>query len=155
MKWKLTAGAALVAVAVTLTSVAAGGQTATRQRVEIKSKSGIHSFVLRPLGSGPLTRDVGSAAFCCWGERFLTRDGQSVEINDPLVRLTGKRGTIELRQRIEWLDAGNGYSIGSGTWKVVRGTGSYTNLKGHGRSAGAWLPRGPVSWQLEGFLTTR
>jgi hypothetical protein len=82
----------------------------------------------------------------------LIRDGQRAEVNDPLVTLVGKRGTLVIRFRIEWLDAGNGYVIGPGTWKVVRGTGAYKGVTGGGRSASSWLPSGPVSYRADGFL---
>ena len=66
--------------------------------------------------------------------------------------VVAKRGEIVTRFRIDWLDAGNGHNAGSGTWKVIRGTGAYANLTGAGRSAHVWLPRGPAASRAEGFM---
>jgi hypothetical protein len=43
--------------------------------------------------------------FCCWKQRFVVRDGQSIEIDDPLKTYYGKRGTFTLRIVVEWVDA--------------------------------------------------
>ena len=83
------------------------------------------------------------------------RDGQAIEINDPQATLHGKRGNLVIAFRIEWTEAGHGYSNGGGTWKVVRGTGAYAHVKGGGRSAHAGAPSGVMSWRAEGFLTAK
>jgi hypothetical protein len=82
----------------------------------------------------------------------VTRDGQRIEVNDPLDTLVGKHGTLVLRTRIEWVNAGNDYTVGTGTWKVVRGTGVYEHIKGSGRQAGLWNANEVLSWRLEGYL---
>jgi hypothetical protein len=51
-------------------------------------------------------------------------------INDPLNTFTEKHGTLVLRVGIEWLDAGNGYSVGVATSKVVRGTCAHKGITG-------------------------
>jgi hypothetical protein len=145
----------LLAAAVTAVPVASGTSRASTQRVALTAKTGVDQFVLTPLGPGPLGFDSGGVNWCCWSQRSLVRDGQSVEINDPRATFTGRRGTFVVRFRIEWLDAGNGYAIGISTWKVVRGTGAYASVTGGGRGASSWLPRGPVSFQAEGFLVSR
>ena len=152
MSKKLIAPAVAAVAAVVLTAAAAAGPSAARQQVMIVTRGGIDHFQLLPR-AGSLHRDSGSAHYCCWSERVVIRDGQRVEVNDPVTTLVGKRGTLVMRERIEWLDAGNGYSIGVGTWKVVRGTGAYKGVTGSGRSASSWLPSGPVSWQNDGFLS--
>jgi hypothetical protein len=74
------------------------------------------------------------------------REGQSVAIYDPIVEtLKGKRGTLVIRSRIEYVDAGTGYHVGTGTWKVVRGTGRYARITGGGRRGDVYLDR----WALE------
>jgi hypothetical protein len=143
---------ALAVGAVALTPSAAGRPTAAKDRVAITAKGGIHGFVLAPATTGMVQPDSGTVANCCWTHRVVTRDGQRVEIDDPLTILTGKRGAIHMRFRIEWVDAGNGYVVGTGTWKVVAGTGAYAHVTGSGRSAHAWLPSGPTSFRAEGFL---
>ena len=151
MNTKLVA-AAVLAAALTLTSGASAGPVAAKQRVAITARASVGVFVLSPLKGGAVARDSGTAAWGTYSERTATRDGQAVEINDPLVTLYGKGGSLVIRFRIEWVDAGNGYSAGTGTWRVVRGTGAYAGFTGGGRSAHAWLPTGPVSWRAEGFI---
>jgi hypothetical protein len=136
MQTKLSAAAAIVVAAVVLTGVATAGHAAAQQRVAITSPGGNSgAFVLKPLTSGPIKRDSGTATACCWTRRVLRRDGQSIEIDDPLRTFEGNRGTFAWRARIEFVDLEKGYSIGTGTWKIVRGTGSYAHLEGHGRVA--------------------
>ena len=154
MSRKLVALAALLLVGVTGTAGAAGGHVATKQRVTITATGSVDAFVLYTPTAGALKRDSGKASSCCWSNHFVTRDGQRIEINDPLVMLAGKHGTLEIRLRIEWVDAGNGYVVGTSTWKVVRGTGDYVDLTGGGRGAHAWLPSGPRTWRVEGFVGT-
>src|SRR5918994_1256505 len=44
--------------------------------------------------------------------------------------------------------------VGTGTWKVVRGTGRYADITGGGRQGNMWLKhaRGPWTGRAEGFL---
>jgi hypothetical protein len=157
--------AVLVALAaVTLTSGAApdpdtAKKPAAKQRVAIVTKgvdnaSGSGDFVLTPLDGGAVTRDSGTDS-AVWSDRDVMRDGQSVSITDGVETLEGKRGSLKVRFRIEWVEAGNGYHVGTGTWKVVRGTGQYAQLAGGGRGGHTWLDRGrgPWSGRNEGFLT--
>jgi len=153
MKTTLVALAVAAVAAVTLSAVAAAGPAAKKQRVAITAAKGNHNaFLLHPLQTGPVARDSGSATFCCWRERVVTRDGQRIEIDDPLETLTGKHGTLVLRVRIEWVNAGNGYTVGTGTWKVVRGTGAYKHIKGSGRTTGLWDANDVLTWRSEGYL---
>ena len=155
MRWKLTVVAVLAAAAVTLAAVAAAGPVAAKQRIAIqgqKTAAGRDAGVLTPLTSGALGRDSGTLTACCWSERSVMRDGQSIDINDPLLTFTLKQGTLVTRNRIEWIDIGNGYAIGTHTWKVVRGTGDYARLEGHGHGAVVELPNGALKWRFEGFV---
>lgn len=157
--------AVLVAVAatVTLTSVAAAGRDAGKQRVAIMTKGAANAsrpavFVLTPLQVGALRRDSGTTRVegSLPPERVVMRDGQRVAIYDPIVEtLTGKRGRLVIRSRIEYVNAANGYHVGTGTWKVVRGTGQYARITGGGRRGDVYLDRGPWSGRDEGFLNVR
>ena len=87
------------------------------------------------------------------------RDGQKVTIyNGAVTTLTGKRGTLTIRDRNEWVDrrtrrnATVGDGIGISTWKVVRGTGQYAGIVGKGRGGHAGLGS-PWYARYEGFLT--
>ena len=150
---KLTAVAALAAAA-TLVSIAAAGPVATEQRVSIQSKGG-GAFVLTPQTTGTLKADSGRATFCCWTTRVITRDGHRIEVDDPQTTLVGKRGTLVVRNRMEWLDVAGGYAVFTGTWKVVRGTGDYANVSGAGHVAGITLPSGETKWQRDGLLVSK
>ena len=144
--------AALV-TGLTLTTATAASPVAAKQRVAIQSKGGSpFSFVLIPLKPGALERDAGPTD---WGEtrnRVVVRDGQRVQIDDVVGTYSGARGSFEAQFRIEWTDAGNDYTAGTGTWKLVSGTGAYAGLRGGGRSAHVWLPGGKITLRAEGLL---
>ena len=148
---KLTAIVALAAMAVTLAAVAAAKPVAAKQRVMIQEK-GQASFVLTPLTPGAIKRDTGTASFCCWTDRHIMRDGQAVEINDPEMTLTLKRGTLVVSNQIGFVDIPDGWAVFTGTWKIIRGTGEYAGVSGSGRRAGVTLPNGSVNSQFQGFL---
>jgi hypothetical protein len=146
-----------LAAAVTLTSVAAAGPDAAKQRVVITSQASqsgkVSPFVLTPLRTGALKADSGTQTAGSSSGRTVIREGQRVEIYDGVGTLKGKRGSLVIRLRTEYVDGGNGYHVGTGTWKVVRGTGQYAQIIGGGRTGTVWLDRGPWSSRSEGFLT--
>jgi hypothetical protein len=166
MKARLVTLVALAA-AVTLTAVAAAGPAAAKQRVAINMKicspgKAEGTFVFTPQQFGPLKRDSGTIS-SNWTSilgRDVMRDGQKATIYDGAVTtLTGKRGTLTIRDRNEWVDLaqdGNGDGENDGiafsTWKVVRGTGQYAAIAGKGRGGHAGLGC-PWYARYEGFLT--
>jgi hypothetical protein len=156
MKGRVVALVALSA-AVTLTSVAAATPAAAKQRVVINMKIYPQkTFKLTALTAGPLLLDSGtiSSNWTSTPGRSVMRDGQKVTIyNGAVTTLTGKRGTLTIRDRNEWVNVGNGDSIGIGTWKVVRGTGQYAGIVGKGRNGHAGLGS-PWYARYEGFLSS-
>ena len=153
---------ALVA-AVTLTSVAAAGPDAAKQRVAISMKLkevGDGTFVLIPLQSGTLKRDSGTVTVVFNDPTIVMRDGQRIDIFRNTYTVTGKRGTMSIRERTEFVNVSNekvpGFDftpgVGIGTWKVVGGTGAYAKITGGGRSGHQGQP-----WlaQQQGFLASR
>jgi hypothetical protein len=150
---------AVLAAAVTLTSVAAAGPAAAKQRVAITVTMMSRTAVLEPLQKGALVRSAGTfAGNGSPTHRTVMRDGQEVDIYTGKWTFTGKRGTLVLRERNEWTDLGHDLNrdgtedgIAVGTWKVVRGTGRYAGITGGGGSA--HLGQGRV-WVIryEGFL---
>jgi hypothetical protein len=163
MNAKVAVLAVLVAVAVTLASVASAGSDAAKQRVAL-TVTILPSFkgVLTPLKDGALKRDSGTFSGTIGQTPDLTvvREGQTVEIYHNTWTFTGKQGTVVLGERVEAVELGqdldhNSFTdgIGMGTWKVVRGTGDYAGIAGGGRSAHfyqghRWIAR------YEGFLTS-
>ena len=151
-----------LAAAVTLTAVAAAGPEAARQRVALTVTilpSG--KGVLTPLKDGALKRDSGTFGgnWSPTPDRTVVREGQTVDIHSGVWTFTGKSGSLVFRERNEWADLGQDLNrdayvddIAIGTWKVVRGTGTYAGVTGGGRSA--HLGQGP-RWiaRYEGFLT--
>ena len=153
MKTRYVVLVALIA-AVTLTSIAAAGSSATKQRVQIDMKDPGDTFVLTPFQAGAIERDSGTQG-CLAGEshRTVVRDGQEGHIWDcPARTFVGKQGKLVLRTRFTWNDALR-YNIATGTWKVVSGTGQYARITGAGRSAyvggGTWMRA-----RYQGFLTS-
>jgi hypothetical protein len=156
MSRKLTALAALVAIAATLATIAAAAPAGARQRVSIAVTGGAGSkFALTALTAGAIKSDTGVASFCCWTQRFITRDGQSIELNNPQMTLTGKRGTIVARNQIGWIDIPDGWGVFTGTWTVIRGTGAYAGLAGGGRGAGVMFNSSETKATFEGFLNPK
>lgn len=131
----LAAAAALVAAGALLAGIAVAGSAGKQQRIAIAVQPKSSRFVLTPLTSGAVARDSGTVSWCCWTRRFGTRDGQSVEIDNPKVVFTGKRGTFTWREKVTWVDLDNDYSIGTAVWTITSGTGAYAHLEGHGRNA--------------------
>lgn len=153
------AALALVALvaAVTLTSVAAAGPDAARQRVAVTTQASGSTasspFVLIPLQAGSLRRDSGTwIAGSLEVDRVVVREGQKVSIAEAPSTLKGKLGTLVIRYRTEWVDAGNGHTVGADTWKVVRGTGQYAGVTGGGRGGSVNLSNGSWSSHAEGVL---
>lgn len=135
MHKRMIATAALLVVAATVTAIAAGG-AATRQQVAFEYTNGNPGKMrLMPLTAGPVLRDSGSTSWCCWTQKFVRQDGDSVEIDNPLATFTGRRGSLTWRERITWIDSGDGYAVTTGTWKIERGTGAYRHLAGRGHLA--------------------
>jgi hypothetical protein len=155
MKRTLTAVTVLTAAAVMLAAFAAAGPVVAKQRVAIELTGGADSFVLTTLTPGPVKGDTGTAAFCCWTSREIVRGGQSIDLNNPQMTLTGKRGTIVARNNIGWVDIPGSWSVFTGTWTVLRGTGAYAGLSGGGRGAGVQLANGNGKSRFEGFLSLK
>ena len=147
--------AAALAAAVTLTSAAAAGPAAPKQLVWITSKGVVYSpgkFELTPQQAGPVKPDSGTET-AVRNFRDVVREPQTVSISSWVYTLKGKRGNLVIRARIEYVEAGNRYHVGIGTWKVVRGTDQYAKVTGGGRLGSVWLDVGPFSERREGFLT--
>jgi hypothetical protein len=147
-----------LAAAATLTAIASAGPHASRQRVAITSQAAkttrVSPVVLTPLQPGPLKRDSGTLTATFGTERVVVREGQEVSIFEGgRATLKGKRGSLVIRYRDEYVNSGNGYNVGTGTWKVVRGTGQYAHITGGGRTGNVSLDRGPWSSRNEGFLS--
>lgn len=149
----------VTAATVALSSSAAASPEVPRQQVEITA-TGVANpasslkFVLSPLSPGGLRADSGTET-STYTSHVVVRDGQRVEIANWVTTCKGKRGTFVLRVRIEHVDAGNGFHIGTGTWRFARGTDAYAGITGGGRVANAWVDFGSraLSERRDGFLT--
>ena len=101
---------AVLAAAVTLTSVAAAEPEATNSgwRSRRRSCRAVRS-VLTPLQAGALKRDSGTFVgdWSTTPDRTLIREGQKVQLYHAVWTFTGKRGTLVFRERSEWVDVGN------------------------------------------------
>ena len=99
---------AALAVAVTLTAIAAAGPDAAKQRVAISMK-GLDNgtFVLTPLQTGTLKRDTGTVSVLYGDPPSVMRQGQEVWIYHNTYTFKGKRGSFSVRERNEWVDVSN------------------------------------------------
>ncbi len=151
MRKGMTAVAVLAAAAL-LTTVASARSVSAKQRVTFMNKAG--SFVLTPLSSGAIKTDKGALDACCWTTRHVVVAGQRLDVNDPHLTLTGRNGTLKLRNRIAWVDLPDGWAIFTGTWKVVGGTGAYAGVSGEGVVRGVSTANGGGKSTFLGFLTS-
>lgn len=154
MRKTLTATAALVALVIA-TPIAAG-TLRTAQHVRIAA-SGANSetFVLTPMTAGRIQADTGVLRSCCWTTSHVLRAGESLDVNDPHLTFTGKNGTLRFHNHIEWVDLPDGWSVFTGTWQAVGGTGAYGSLSGSGRVAGVSTATGFTRVQLFGSLAAK
>ena len=136
MSRKLIAAAAIAVAATALAGLAHAGRGATHQQIALSYANADASKVtLTPITPGSIAADTGSTTWCCFTEKTIRQDGQQLDVNTPLATFVGKHGTLVWRERITWVDLTNGYSIATGTWRIVRGTGAYQHASGQGHLA--------------------
>jgi hypothetical protein len=121
---------------------APGGTDAKKQRIAIDIKQPLTApkgrFVLETMTSGSLKDDTGSITFTSGPTAVFSGrivEGQRVDRFRGKARLASSLGTLAVRVQVDFVSAGSGYQVGSGTWSVVSGTGQYAGLAGGGRSA--------------------
>ena len=146
-----------LAAATNLVSTVSAGSLAQKQRVMLvqKQRAGAPTgtFDFYVLGSGPLKFDSGTYAYTAMEKPPVILKGQGMAVIVTVATLTGRRGRFVIRWRMEFVGAGDGNTVGTGTWSIVRGTGAYTGASGGGRVAAvAVTPRGFTSSQYEGFV---
>ena len=148
----------LAAAAMTVVSTVSAGSVASKQRImlEQKHRFGVPdgTFVFYTLTPGPLKVDSGRYALAAAERPYIIRGGQRIAVYTAIETLTGQRGTFVIRWRVEFVGAGNGSTVGTGTWSLIRGTGAYVGAKGGGRLAVVVMtPGGLTHSQFEGFLS--
>jgi len=155
----LLALAALAALAgILVASAAAGSEATTKQKVVIGMKFHAGSFVLSVSRPGPLKSDSGTTAEHASdaGCRGISHNGVKKQLCTESRVLLGRRGTLTIRDELEWRDGGspNSCGVAFGTWSVVRGTGQYEGVTGGGISA---YDAHCQKWYAhhKGFLTSR
>jgi hypothetical protein len=154
MRKKFTAAAILVGLAVAAPITA--GTPPASQHVGIEASGpNTETFVLTPTTSGRIHADTGVLTFCCWTTSHVVRSGENLEVNDPRLTFKGAHGTMRFHNRIEWVDLPDGWSIFTGTWKAVGGTGAYASVSGSGRVAGIATANGFTRVRLFGSLSAK
>lgn len=141
---------------VVLAGIAAATGTAKKQRVviDMKERPGIGSFELTPYTAGPLEDDSGKYTWVIRSKKTGRTEGQDWERVVADVTYEGKNGTFVAREIDTLVDAALGKRVVTGTWKLLRGTGAYENVKGSGRLAAATGIVNPSPWRYEGFMTS-
>jgi hypothetical protein len=153
MRKTMTAATVVAITAAMLATVAGARPASAKQRVSIAQQG--RSFVLTPASAGAIRSDRGGFAACCWSTREVTVAGQRLDLNDPKLTFTGRHGTLRFRNRIVWVDVPDRWSLFTGTWKAIGGTGAYAGLSGSGHVAGVQTPSGYDRVQFFGFLTSK
>jgi hypothetical protein len=151
MRKAFTTAAVLAVAAAMLATVAAARPASAKQHVTIEEKG--NSNVLT-VSSGTIQGDKGAMSACCWTRRHVVVAGQRLEVDDPHLTFAGANGTLDLRNRIEWVDVPGGLGIFSGTWRVVGGSGTYKGISGHGRVVGVQTAGGYDRAHFFGFITS-
>jgi hypothetical protein len=154
MRKTLTAAAVLIVLAVA-TPIASGTAPAA-QHIRIEA-SGANSetFVLTPMTAGRIRADTGTLISCCWSTSHVVRAGERLDVNDPQLTFKGAHGTLRFRNRIEWVDLPDGWSVFTGTWKAVGGSGAYASLSGSGRVTGVSTANGFTRVRLFGSFNAK
>ncbi|MGH3065641.1 MAG: hypothetical protein ACRDOF_04990 [Gaiellaceae bacterium] len=161
MKWHQTALTVSVSglLAVAVVSVAVGAPSATKQRIAIEGRfnvtTGKSAWTLIPLSKGELSSDAGRGTGTGNAKPAVIRNGQSVT---PLVggdTLSGKRGTIALKENVRSHPAGLSYSADIGTWSFSGRDGVYAGYTGGGGFAAVGTPKGIVIFRMEGYVSKR
>ena len=165
MRWSRTrivgALVCLLGVLLTLVLVSAGaaGPVVKKQRIAIEERSSVGAssgtFTLIPLTPGPVKADSGTFTFSATEKPTVIRDGQRVTTYVGVDQLRGKHGTLRIPNVTSATDAASGYSAGTVTWSLSRGTGVYSGLSGGGRGAGVLTPQGAISTRYEGYVSVR
>jgi hypothetical protein len=154
MRKTFTAALVLVALAVAAPISAKAPSAAQHIRIEARGANG-ETFVLTPTSSGRIQADTGALVSCCWTPTHVVRAGETLEVDDPHLTFKGAHGTLRFRNRIEWVDLPDGWSIFTGTWKAVGGTGAYASLSGSGRVSGVTTASGFTRVRLFGSFTAK
>jgi hypothetical protein len=115
--------------------IAAARSAPKQQRIAIVLNDKTSTFTLTPLTSGPIKQDSGGFTACCWTNRDVIRDGQSASLGNPKLTFDGTHGTFTWRGHLRFVDLDNDYTVVTARWKILRGTGAYAHLEGHGRQA--------------------
>lgn len=131
MRKKLIALAAILVAAAAAGGLASARGAAPQQQIAL-AYAGNAPMTMTPLTAGSLQSDTGSTTWCCWTQKVVKQDGEQLDVDNPLATFVGNHGTLKWRERITWHDLGSNYSVAAGTWKIVRGTGAYEHLAGHG-----------------------
>jgi len=136
---KISAVVAIVAAVATTAALLAGGATARstikQQRVAIVLNDASSTFTLTPLTPGPVKQDSGVFTACCWINRDIAGDRLAVSLGNPELTFKGNRGTFSWRGQLTFVDLESDYTVATAHWKILRGTGAYAHLAGHGRQA--------------------
>jgi hypothetical protein len=131
--------ALLLAVALVVAVTAAAAPVAKRQQVVVnmKEQTGKGTFALLALTPGALSAHAGSYTWIVTSKKTGSVDGQGFDRYDAIVTYTGKRGTFVVREVSTLVAVALGQKVGTGTWRILRGTGAYERARGGGRLAAA------------------
>ena len=151
--------AIVLIAAVGFAGVSGAATSSKKQRIAIDAIIPWHltgaTFKLVPLTSGAIHPDSGQVVFSPGGTSTRgVRDGQEYERIRDSITFAGRNGTLVIAEDNYIVSSGEGVSVFTGTWRLVRGTGTYKGLSGSGRTAGLMAQRyAPFPNRWEGAAT--
>jgi hypothetical protein len=138
--------------------------SAKTQRIVVDAKlppsfTPVASFQLTAGTQGKLGADTGKLTWVNKPDVKGTKDGQTYVRGRSTATFTGKNGTLVVAEDVLIVAAGLGVDVATGTWKVLRGSGTYRGVTGGGRMAGVFgipppIKGGQYPIRYEGLLTT-
>jgi hypothetical protein len=162
MKQRQRAGllALCCVLGVAAVTMASATPSASKQRIAIDAKGSIvtgkMTFVLATPAAGELGSDVGSGESVGSPKTtVLKKNGQTITPVVFVDSAASKKGTFEVRAKVDHASAGNSWGADHGTWTFKGLSGAYEGYSGGGGVALVVTPAGKTIYRLEGYVGKR
>jgi hypothetical protein len=145
-------------VGVAAVTMASASPSASKQPIAIDAKGSIVTgkltFVLATPAAGELESDVGRGESVGSPKPpILRKNGQTITPVIFVDSAASKKGTFEVRAKVDHASAGNSWGADHGTWTFKGLTGVYAGYSGGGGAAAVITPAGKTIYRLEGYVS--